>query len=66
MHINVSDLVYVLLGAISAYFTFRLNSKQNDRDYIIEQNKRLNSENKRLLKELDDLRKEKDNDETKH
>lgn len=66
MHINVSDLVYVLLGAISAYFTFRLNSKQNDRDYIIEQNKRLNSENKRLLKELDDLRKKKDNDETKH
>lgn len=66
MHINVSDLVHVLLGAISAYFTFRLNIKQNDRDYIVEQNKRLNSENKKLLRELDDLRKGLNKDETKH
>lgn len=54
------------LGLLSAYFNFRLNSKKDDRDYIIEQNKRLNVENKKLLKLVDDLEKELNKDETKH
>lgn len=66
MNINLNDLIYVALGVLSAYFTFRLNSKKDDRDYIVEQNKRLNAENKRLIKRVDDLEKELNNYETKH
>lgn len=66
MNINLNDLIYVTLGVLSAYFTFRLNSKKDDRDYIVEQNKRLNAENKRLIKRVDDLEKELNKDETKH
>lgn len=66
MNINLNDLIYVALGVLSAYFTFRLNSKKDDRDYIVEQNKRLNAENKRLIKRVDDLEKELNKDETKH
>lgn len=66
MHINLNDLIYLALGVISAYFTFKLNSKQSDRDYIMEQNKRLNSENKKLLRENEELREELNKDETKH
>lgn len=66
MNINLNDLIYVALGLLSAYFNFRLNSKKDDRDYIIEQNKRLNVENKKLLKLVDDLEKELNKDETKH
>lgn len=66
MKINLNDLIYVALGLLSAYFNFRLNSKKDDRDYIIEQNKRLNVENKKLLKLVDDLEKELNKDETKH
>jgi len=66
MNINLNDLIYLALGVLSAYFTFRLNSKKGDRDYIVEQNKRLNSENKKLLREVNDLREELNKDETKH
>ena len=66
MNINLNDLIYVALGVLSAYFTFRLNSKKDDRDYIVEQNKRLNAENKKLIKRVDDLEKELNKDETKH
>ena len=66
MNINLNDLIYLALGVLSAYFTFRLNSKKGDRDYIVEQNKRLNSENKKLLREVNELREELNNNETKH
>lgn len=66
MNINLNDLIYVALGVLSAYFTFRLNSKKGDRDYIVEQNKRLNSENKKLLREVNELREKLNKDETKH
>lgn len=66
MNINLNDLIYLALGVLSAYFTFRLNSKKGDRDYIVEQNKRLNSENKKLLREVNELREELNKDETKH
>ena len=66
MNINLNDLIYLALGVLSAYFTFKLNSKEGDRDYIVEQNKRLNSENKKLLKEVNELREELNKDETKH
>ena len=65
MKIDWNDLLYLVFGILSVYFTFRLNSKKSDRDYIMEQNKRLNAENKKLLRELNELREEKDN-ETKH
>lgn len=66
MNINLNDLIYLALGVLSAYFTFRLNSKRGDRDYIVEQNKRLNAENKKLLREVNELREELNKDETKH
>lgn len=66
MNINLNDFLYLVFGILSAYFTFRLNSKKSDRDYIMEQNKRLNAENKKLLRELNELREEKNKDETKH
>lgn len=66
MNINLNDLLYLVFGILSACFTFRLNSKKSDRDYIMEQNKRLNAENKKLLRELNELREEKNKDETKH
>lgn len=66
MKIDLNDLLYLIFGILSAYFTFKLNNKKSDRDYIIEQNKRLNAENKKLLHELNELREEKDkNDEAK-
>ena len=66
MKIDLNDLLYLIFGILSAYFTFKLNSKKSDRDYIIEQNKRLNAENKELLHELNELREDKDkNDEAK-
>lgn len=66
MKIDLNDLLYLIFGILSAYFTFKLNSKKSDRDYIIEQNKRLNAENKKMLHELNELREEKDkNDEAK-
>lgn len=66
MKIDLNDLLYLIFGILSAYFTFKLNSKKSDRDYIIEQNKRLNAENKKMFHELNELREEKDkNDEAK-
>lgn len=69
MNINLNDLLYLVFGIVSAYFTFKLNSKKSDRDYIMEQNKRLNNENKELAKEnkiLNERLREELNDETKH
>ncbi|MCT3603218.1 hypothetical protein EFS28_10815 [Lactobacillus acidophilus] len=69
MNINLNDLLYLVFGIVSAYFTFKLNSKKSDRDYIMEQNKRLNNENKELAKEnkiLNERLREEINDEAKH
>lgn len=69
MNINLNDLLYLVFGIVSAYFTFRLNSKKSDRDYIMEQNKRLNNENKELVREnkrLNERLREEINNEAKH
>ncbi len=43
-----------------------MDSVENNRDYIVEQNKRLNAENKKLFNENERLRKKLHNYEAKH
>lgn len=54
MHVDLNSIISALSALLLGYFTFKQNGKksdmdsvENNRDYIVEQNKRLNAENKK-------------------
>lgn len=74
MHIDFNDLLYMLIGFATSYLTYKLNFTKasdsktyKDRDYIVEQNDRLNRENEELRRDsskdkrkIEELRREND------
>lgn len=57
MH-DITYLLQVLTPFVLGLLTWRLNSRNSDHDYIKEENDRLNAECKRLQDENGKLRKE--------
>lgn len=57
------NLVQIIGTIAIGLLTLFTNNKKNDRDYIKDQNDRLNKENKELKDENDRLRKELDKDD---
>lgn len=55
---DLTNLIQVLTPLLLGYLTYTLNNKKEDRDYLKDENDRLNNEVKHLQEENEKLRKE--------
>ena len=63
---DLINLMQVLLPFLTGLFAWFLSNKKSDRDYLKDENKRLNDHVIRLTKRVDELENEKEERENKN